>query len=120
MLGLRIVASGAALFAAEPAAQTVTIKGYVRDSACPFTKGLTKPISAECATGCAKAGSPLVILAPSGTIYWPISDATPSTSQEQKLLPYAGQQVVVSGKTYHRGGSMAIVVSKIEAASAKK
>jgi len=45
-----------------------TVKGYVLDSACAFTKGLKKPISAECATACAKAGSPLVILTDSGTI----------------------------------------------------
>ena len=51
-----------------------TVNGYVLDSACAFTKGLKKPISAECATACAKAGSPLVILTDSGTIYWPIAD----------------------------------------------
>ena len=33
---------------------TVTIKGYVLDSACAFTKGLSKPISKQCATSCAK------------------------------------------------------------------
>lgn len=110
----------AALFATEPAAKTTTVKGYVLDSACAFTKGLKKPVSPDCATACAKAGSPLVILAPSGTIYWPIADSTPSTSQNDKLLPYAGQRVVVSGKTYQRGGSMAIVISKVEPASATK
>ena len=54
---------------------TVTVKGYVLDSACAFTKGLSKPISKQCATSCANAGSQLVILADDGTIYWPI--ATP-------------------------------------------
>jgi uncharacterized membrane protein YcgQ (UPF0703/DUF1980 family) len=104
-----------ALFAAE-SAKTTTIKGYVLDSACAFTKGLKKPISAECATACAKAGSPLVILAPSGTIYWPIAETTPSSSQNDKLLPYAGKTVSVSGKVYQRGGSTAIVISKIDEA----
>src|SRR5215467_430186 len=50
-----------------------TIKGYVLDSACAFIKNLEKPVSTECALACAKAGSPLVILADDGTIYWPIS-----------------------------------------------
>lgn len=104
-----------ALFAAETA-KTTTVKGYVLDSACAFTKGLKKPISADCATACAKAGSPLVILAPSGSIYWPIADTTPSSSQNDKLLPYAGKNVSVSGKVYQRGGSTAIVISKIEEA----
>ena len=104
-----------ALFAAETA-KTTTVKGYVLDSACAFTKGLKKPISGDCATACAKAGSPLVILAPSGAIYWPIADTTPSSSQNEKLLPYAGKNVSVSGKVYQRGGSTAIVISKIEEA----
>jgi hypothetical protein len=105
-----------AVFATEQAAKTATVKGYVLDSACAFTKGLKKPISADCATACAKAGSPLVILAPSGTIYWPIAETTPSSSQNEKLLPFAGKQVTVSGKVFERGGSKAIVISKIEAA----
>ena len=58
-----------AAFAAETTRKEVAVKGYVLDSAYAFTKGLKKPISAECATACAKAGSPLVILAPSGAIY---------------------------------------------------
>src|SRR5437899_10305445 len=102
------------VFAAEQTAKSVTVKGYVLDSACAFTKGLKKPVSAECAVACAKAGSPLVILAPSGTIYWPIADTTPSSSQNDKLLPFAGKQVTVSGKVFERGGSTAIVISKIE------
>jgi len=108
-----------AVFAAETS-KTTTVKGYVLDSACAFTKGLKKPVSAECATACAKAGSPLVILAPSGTIYWPIADTTPSSSQNDKLLPYAGQTVSVTGKVFQRGGSTAIVISKIEAAPMDK
>jgi hypothetical protein len=108
------------VFAAEQTAKTTTVKGYVLDSACAFTKGLKKPISSECAVACAKAGSPLVILAPSGTIYWPIADTTPSSGQNDKLLPYAGKQVTVSGKVFQRGGSNAIVISKVEPLEAKK
>lgn len=97
------------------AGKLVTVKGYVLDSACAFTKGLQKPISAECATACAKAGSPLVILSDNGTIYWPIADTTPSSGQNDKLLPFAGQKVSASGKAFARGGSTAIVIDKIEA-----
>lgn len=97
------------------AGKTVTVNGYVLDSACAFTKGLQKPISVECATACAKAGSPLVILSESGTIYWPIADTTPSSGQNDKLLPFAGQKVSASGKAFARGGSTAIVIQKIEA-----
>jgi len=95
--------------------KSTTVKGYVLDSACAFTKGLKKPISAECAAACAKAGSPLVILTDSGTIYWPIADTTPSSGQNDRLLPFAGQKVTASGKVFERGGSTAIVIEKIEA-----
>ncbi len=108
-----IVLIAAVGFAAD--APTVTVKGYVLDSACAFTKGLDKPISKQCAVSCANAGSPLVILAEDGTIYWPIADSTPSSGQNSKLLPYAGEKVTASGKVYERGGSKAIVIAKIEA-----
>ena len=102
------------VFAAEESAKTTTVKGYVLDSACAFTKSLKKPISSECAIACAKNGSPLVIMSPTGTIYWPIADTTPSSSQNDKLLPFAGKKVTVTGKVFARGGSTAIVISKIE------
>lgn len=38
----------------------VKISGWVVDSACAYTKGIDKPISAACARACAKSGSPLV------------------------------------------------------------
>jgi hypothetical protein len=118
-LGIPLVLA-VTVFATEEAGKTATVKGYVLDSACAITKGLKKPISADCATACAKAGSPLVILTPAGTIYWPIADTTPSSSQNDKLLPFAGQQVTVSGKLYHRGGTNAIVISKVEPISEQK
>lgn len=93
---------------------TVTVKGYVLDSACAFTKSLSKPISKECAISCAKASSPLVVLADDGTIYWPIADTTPSSGQNPKLLAFAGDKVTATGKVYQRGGSKAIVIEKIE------
>jgi hypothetical protein len=61
-----------------------------------------------------------VILTPSGTIYWPIADTTPSSSQNDKLIEYAGKQVTVSGKVFQRGGSTAIVISKVEPMAEKK
>ena len=117
---LAAVLAVAALAADKDAGKSITVRGYVLDSACAFTKGLKKPISAECATACAKAGSPLVILTDSDTIYWPIADTTPSSGQNEKLLPFAGQKVNVSGKVFQRGGSSALVIEKIEALSGPK
>jgi hypothetical protein len=105
---------------AQAEKETVSIKGYVLDSACAFTKDLKKPVSKACAESCAAAGSPLVILTADGAIYWPISDATPASGQNAKLLPFAAQRVVVTGKVYDRGGSHAIVIEKIAALSESK
>lgn len=106
--------------AARPPAQAVPVTGYVLDSACAFIKNLTKPVSRECALACAKAGSPLVILADDGTLYWPISSSMPATGQNQRLMKFAGQRVNVSGTAFERGGSRALVIQKIEPAPAPK
>ena len=115
-----LILLAATVYMSAADAPTVTVKGYVLDSACAFTKGLSKPISKECAISCAKAGSQLVILADDGTIYWPIADTTPSSGQNPKLLPFAGDKVTASGKIYQRGGSKAIVIEKIEAQTSQK
>jgi hypothetical protein len=104
----------AMLWGSDPKAKTETVKGYVLDSACAFTKGLEKPISRECAIACGKAGSPLVLLSADGTIYWPIADSTPSSGQNDRLLPFAGQKVRITGKVFERRGSRAVVIEKIE------
>jgi hypothetical protein len=118
VFSLVLIAAAMCVSAAET--PTVTVKGYVLDSACAFTKGLSKPISKQCAISCANAGSQLVILTDDGTIYWPIADTTPSSGQNPKLLPFAGDKVTAIGKVYERGGSKAIVIEKIEAQSAPK
>jgi hypothetical protein len=92
---------------------SITIKGWVIDSACAYTKGLDKPIGVACAKECAKNGSPLVILRDDGTIFLPIDSATPSASQNAKLLPFAGERVTVIGKDYVRNNSHGLVIEKI-------
>ncbi len=112
--GLAIALAGALLtsaYALEPV--SVTVSGWVIDSACAYTKGLDKPIGVACAKECAKNGSPLVILRDDGTIFLPIDGKTPSASQNPKLMPYAGERVTVTGKDYVRNGSHALVIEKI-------
>ena len=94
--------------------QTVTVKGFVLDSACAFTRGISKPVSKQCAIDCAKGGSPLVILTDNGDVYWPVTETMPATGQNAKLLPFAGERVTATGKVYQRGGSKAMVIEKIE------
>ena len=114
LLVVALVLGGTARGGEKP----VTVKGYVIDSSCTFVKSLKKPISSKCAVECAKAGSPLVILTDDGTIYWPISRDVPASGQNERLLPFAGDRVAVTGTVYTHGGSRAIVMNKIEKAGA--
>ena len=91
----------------------ITFTGWVLDSACAYTKGLDKPIGVACAKACAKNGSPLVLLRDDGTIFMPIDDKTPSSSQNPKLMPFAGEHVTVTGRDYARNGSHGLVIEKI-------
>jgi hypothetical protein len=100
--------------------QSTTVSGYVIDSACLFLKKLDKPISRECAESCAKSGSPLVILADDGTVYLPISSEMPATGQNQRLMRFAGQKVVVKGKVFERGGSHAVIIEDVGQVPAAK
>ena len=111
--------AGSLLFGA-PEKETKSVTGWVLDSACAFTKGLKKPISRECAIACAKKASPLVILQDDGTIYWPISDSMPAVGQNERLMPFAGKRVTVTGKLFTRGGSRALVIEKIDETPASK
>jgi|ERR1035437_2608282 hypothetical protein len=116
---LALLSTVCLFWALDTKPEQVSIKGWVLDSACAITKGLDKPISRDCALKCAKAGSPLVILADDGNIYWPISGKTPSSGQNERLLPFAGGRVMATGKAYVRGGSHAIVLEKIQASDGK-
>jgi hypothetical protein len=113
-----IVAASCLFLSAQQ--KSVSVEGYVLDSACAFTKNLDKPISRECALSCAKAGSQLVILSDDGSIYWPIAETTPATGQNKRLLEFAGGRIVAKGKVYDRGGSRALVIEQIAAVPAKK
>jgi hypothetical protein len=107
------ILTSAAAFAAEQK----TVTGWVIDSACAITKALEKPLSVDCAVACAKKGSPLVILQDNGSIYWPIGDTMPAEGQNERLLPFAGKRVTVTGRAYRQGGSNAIVIEKVIEAS---
>jgi hypothetical protein len=91
----------------------ITVSGWVIDSACAYTKGLDKPIGPACAKACARNGSPLVILRDDGTIFMPIDGKTPSSSQNLRLMPFAGERVTAKGMDYVRNGSHGLVIDKL-------
>ena len=61
-----------------------------------------------------RAGSPLVILTKTEQVYHPISAEMPDVDVRQKMLPFVGKLVKVTGHVYSRGGADAISVEKIE------
>jgi hypothetical protein len=92
-----------------------TVEGLVRDIACPIQVKRTTAtnFNLECALECAKNGSPLIILTKAGTIYTPISDSMPDKSQRERLMPFVGKFVKVTGQLYEREGAHAIAIKEI-------
>lgn len=100
-----------------PAAESKeTIEGLVRDVACPIQnlEATATHLSMKCLFACARKGSPLVILTKDGDLYLPISDEMPDTDQRQKLMPFLGKYVRVSGTVYERKGTHAIAIGEIK------
>ncbi len=93
-----------------------TIKGVVRDLSCPIQnhKSTATDFNLECALACAKQGSPLIILTKSALIYIPISSSTPDVDQRQRLMPFVGKFVKVTGTVYELSGTRAIAIKTIE------
>ncbi|HEV2288965.1 MAG TPA: hypothetical protein VGR81_08440 [Candidatus Acidoferrales bacterium] len=94
----------------------VTIEGLVRDIACPIqnTAATATNFNLQCALDCAKRGSPLIILTKAGRMYFPISSSMPDVDQHQKLMPYIGKYVQVTGTLYEREGTRAIAITEIK------
>ncbi|HKI25848.1 MAG TPA: hypothetical protein VKA07_05955 [Candidatus Sulfotelmatobacter sp.] len=92
-----------------------TIEGLVRDLACPIQnlEATATHLSMKCLQACARSGSPLVILTRDGDLYFPISDKMPDTDQRQRLMPFLGKYVRVSGTVYERKGTHAIAIGEI-------
>ena len=95
--------------------KNVVIEGLVRDVACPMQnpKSTATNFNLECAVACAKSGSPLIILTREGNSYFPISDQMPDPDQREKLMPFVGKFVRVTGTVFQRNGTRVIVIQTI-------
>lgn len=101
--------------AKEKEAPSVSIVGYLRDSGCVHRfHEVVKPLPNGCLEACVRGGSPLVILTKKEEVYHPISAEMPDVDVREKLLPFAGKLVKVTGHVYSRGDSKAISVEQIE------
>jgi len=116
-IGLILLAAALASWheARQKESPLTTVVGYVRDSGCVHRfHEVVKPLPNGCVEACVRAGSPLVLLTKNEQVYHPISAAMPDTDVRQKLLPFVGKLVKISGHVYSRGGSDAISVEKID------
>jgi hypothetical protein len=115
-----ILLAAVAAFAQGPtqrAAPSVSIVGYVRDTGCVHRfHEVVKPLPNGCVEACVRGGSPLVILTKDEQVYHPISTEMPDIDVRQKLLPFVGKLVKITGHVYRRGGSNAISLEQIEEA----
>ena len=113
-----VIVTAAATFAQGPAQKetpSTSIVGYVRDSGCVHRfHEVIKPLPNGCVEACVRGGSPLVVLTKDEQVYHPISGEMPDVDVRQKLLPFVGKLVKVTGHVYSRGGSNAISLEQIE------
>jgi hypothetical protein len=93
----------------------MTIEGLVRDVACPMLnhKSTATHFNLDCAVACARAGSPLVVLTKRDEIYFPMTDQMPDSSQREKLMPFVGKYVRITGQVRRRNGTRTIVIRTI-------
>src|SRR4051812_42350863 len=93
----------------------VSIVGYLRDNGCVHRfREVVKPLPNGCVEACVRAGSPLLVLTKDEQVYHPISPEMPDVDVRQKLLPFAGKLIKITGHVYTRGGSNAISLEQIE------
>jgi hypothetical protein len=106
-----IVAFGAGL-----SAETKTVTGTVVDGHCNTKMGGAKAAEAghaSCAEKCIRGGAP-VMLVSDGEIYEIVGSWTANTNE--KLVPFAGKKVKVTGDVATKDGKPTITATAIEAA----
>jgi hypothetical protein len=94
----------------------VKVRGLLRDVACPLQnqEGTSRKFNKKCAMDCVKAGAPIGILTDDGSLYLVISDTMPDVPQNEKVMPYVGKYVEVSGNVFERKGVRAIMIREIK------
>jgi hypothetical protein len=113
--------SVAMLLGAKPSSEDastgkqIVVRGLLRDIACPVQnhQSTSRHFNRKCAEACAKAGSPLAILADDGIMYLTITDSMPDASQNSKLMPFVGKYVQATGTSYERNGLHTIAIKDI-------
>jgi len=96
----------------------LTVTGFVRDIGCLMRNkkagAAVTPETIACVRDCIAAGSPIAILTEEGELYTPISEGIPDKSVRDRMLPYAGKYVRVTGHVFERPGLHAIAIDDIK------
>jgi len=110
-----------ALTTAPALARTETVKGKIVDESCyNMDKAnnagkdhkMPKGDTADCATGCAKAGRPMAILTDDGKVY----ELTGGLAAEKnaKIIPHIAHTVEVTGDVTEKDGKMMIAADSLK------
>ncbi|MGH7539899.1 MAG: hypothetical protein ACRELC_02765, partial [Gemmatimonadota bacterium] len=120
LLGAALALGAATLVASPAMAQEQpaprTISGQVVDMTCYLNMGLKGADHKQCAELCAKAGLQLGILGSDGRLYLATDQGMPAPDVNPKLIPFAEEQVRVTGVVNERSGARSIVIDRIEKA----
>lgn len=95
------------------AGETVTLRGEVLDLACYIAHEGKGEKHQKCAKACLLGGAPAGILSADGTATLLVEDHA-AKKPYKAVLELAGQQAVVTGKKFTRGGLTGVVVSAVK------
>ena len=110
-----------AFMSAPALARTETVKGKIVDESCyNMDKAnnagkdhkMPKGDTADCATGCAKAGRPMAILTDDGKVYELTGGL--AADKNAKIIPHIAHTVEITGDTMEMGGKMMIHAADVK------
>jgi hypothetical protein len=111
----RVPATGETGYAAAAGSPTDTVGGWVVDANDWLDHGFLGVRHRQSALNNADLGTPLVILTDRGSIVYPVTMTSPTGPMVDnvRLIPFAEQRVIVSGKVITRGGERGVVIEKV-------
>jgi len=118
---LIVVAFVVAYMSAPALARTETVKGKIVDESCyNMDKAnnagkdhkMPKGDTADCATGCAKAGRPMALLTDDGKVYELTGGL--AADKNAKIIPHIAHTVEVTGDVTEKDGKMLIAADSLK------
>lgn len=110
------IVAATVVFGTGLSAETKTVTGVLVDVMCNTKQGTAKATSgdhSDCASVCAKKGSPLAVANESGV--YEVTGAW-TENKNEKLIEFAGHKVEATGEVSEKDGKMIIAVSSMKMA----